>query len=276
MKNVLIIPNPKKDIGLKTTDEVVKKLNSIGIGTTVFDSLTSDTEKIQKPDLIIVIGGDGSVIDASSRALELGAPLLGINLGKVGYLSELEPDDISLLDRLVTEEYAIEEKMLLSVECNGNAAPTQCDRLALNDVVISHGDYLGISDIIVENSRGDAVKYRSDGVIVATPAGSTAYSLSAGGPIVDHSVHSIIVTPVCPHNFFNRSVIYGDGEKIKIFNSGDAELKISIDGRFFSELSAGEYCTVYKSRVTLSMLTFSRNNMFDTLFGKMRLLEELT
>lgn len=275
MKNVLIIPNPKKDIGLKTTEKVVDKLNSIGIRATVADDATFKRERISSPDLIIVIGGDGSVIDASSYAVELGAPLLGINLGKVGYLSELEPDDIALLDGLVTGEYAIEEKMLLCVETNVNGIVKCCDRLALNDVVISHGDYLGISDIVVQNSRGDAVKYRSDGVIVATPAGSTAYSLSAGGPIVDHSVHSIIVTPVCPHTFFNRSIIYGDGEKIKIYNSGEAELKISVDGRFFSELSAGDSCTVYKSDVKLSMLTFSRNNMFETLFEKMRLLEEL-
>ena len=275
MKNVLIIPNPKKDVGLKITDNVVKKLSSLGIASVIADNTALSEKLLDRPDLIIVIGGDGSVIDASSRAVELGVPMLGINLGKVGYLSELEPNDISLLDRLVTGEYDIEEKMLLSVEANRNGKVSCCDRLALNDVVISHGDYLGISDIVVENSRGDAVKYRSDGVIVATPAGSTAYSLSAGGPIVDHSVNSIIVTPVCPHNFFNRSIIYGDSEKMKIFNSGEAELKISVDGRFFSELGAGDYCTVYKSSTVLSMLTFSRNNMFDTLFAKMKLLEEL-
>lgn len=271
MKNVLIIPNPKKDVGLITTDEVIKKLNSLGIEAHVAEGGIH----AQKPDLIIVIGGDGSVIDAAAYAIELGVPLLGINLGKVGYLSELEPSDISLLDRLITGEYSVEEKMLLAVVANKDGVDVFSERLALNDVVISHGDYLGISDIVVENSRGDAVKYRSDGVIVATPAGSTAYSLSAGGPIVDHSVHSIIVTPVCPHNFFNRSIIYADGERIRILNSGEAELKISVDGRFFSELSAGESCTVYKSRVSLSMLTFSQNNMFDTLFGKMKLLEEL-
>ena len=271
MKKVLIIPNPKKDVGLKTTDKVIKKLKNLGIRAQVSDGCMP----AERPDLIIIIGGDGSVIDAASYATELSVPLLGINLGKVGYLSELEPSDISLLDRLVTGEYSVEEKMLLSVVAHKNGADVFCERLALNDVVISHGDYLGISDIVVENSRGDAVKYRSDGVIVATPAGSTAYSLSAGGPIVDHSVHSIIVTPVCPHNFFNRSIIYSDGERIKILNSGEAELKISVDGRFFSELSAGESCTVYKSSKALSMLTFSQNNMFDTLFGKMRLLEEL-
>lgn len=272
MKNALIIPNPKKDVGLKTTERVVKKLNSLGINTNLFDGSLAIKSHENKPDLVIVIGGDGSVIDASTYAVELGVPLLGINLGKVGYLSELEPDDLNTLDRLVTGEYSIEEKMLLSVEHGSE----RCDRLALNDVVISHGDYLGISDIVVENARGDAVKYRADGVVVATPAGSTAYSLSAGGPIVDHSVHSIIVTPVCPHTFFNRSVIYGDSERIKIYNSGNAALKISVDGRLFSELSAGDSCSVYRSSVTLSMLTFSRNNMFDTLFGKMKLLEELT
>ena len=275
MKNILLIPNPSKDIGLKMTDRVVEKLKSLGIRTIVQEKPLISTATHSDVDLIIVIGGDGSVIDASVYAVELGVPLLGINLGKVGYLSELEPPDISLLDRLVTGEYSIEEKMLLSVECNHNDGVERSSRLALNDIVISHGDYLGISDIVVENGRGDAVKYRCDGIIAATPAGSTAYSLSAGGPIVDHSLNSIIVTPVCPHTFFNRSIIYGENEKIKIINEGSSELKVSIDGRLFSELLGGECCTVSKSAVGLSMLTFSENNMFETLFKKMKLLEEL-
>lgn len=145
-------------------------------------------------------------------------------------------------------------------------------RDAVNDVVFSHEDYLGISDFKLENSNGDRLVYRADGLILSTPAGSTAYSLSAGGPIVAHGLDSITVTPVCPHSFFNRSIVYGKDECIKISNSGDAALNVSVDGRLFAKITAGEWCVVKKSSKRLKMLTFSENNMFSVLFKKIKVL----
>ena len=110
MKNVLIIPNPRKDLGLKITDKVVKKLNSLGISGKILNATRSE-ELLEKPDLVIVIGGDGSVIDASILAIQLDIPILGVNLGKVGYLSEVEPDAVKNLSRLVTGEYTVEKKI---------------------------------------------------------------------------------------------------------------------------------------------------------------------
>ncbi len=283
MKNIVIIPNPKKDKELAVTKKVVEKILSLGLLPLVDraheGALLAEAEFYdafpEKAQLIIVIGGDGSVIEASRYAIERDIPILGVNLGKVGYLSEVEPDGLSALDRLVNGEYRTEEKMLLSVVCKADGELKVSDRLAVNDVVISHNDFLGIADFRVENSHGDRVKYRADGIIVSTPAGSTAYSLSAGGPIISHDLESIIVTPVCPHSFFNRSIIFGSSEKLKITNVGDSDLNISVDGRYFSVLKKNDYCTVFAAQKRVKMVTFAKDNMFSTLFRKMRILEDI-
>ncbi len=283
MNKVIIIPNPTKDKNLAVTRLVVKKLDSLGIASFIDEKYRSELNGVtcyydvipNDAQLIIVVGGDGSVIDASRIALKLDIPLLGVNLGKVGYLSEVDPEDIDILDNIANGSFAVEEKMLLSAQKNAADGKFDVsDRFAVNDIVISHDNYFGISDFNVENGRGDFVKYRADGVIIATPAGSTAYSLSAGGPIVAHNLDSIIVTPVCPHSFFGRSIIYEPDECITISNASESVLNISIDGRFFSKLEFSESCVIKKSDKRFKMLTFSKNNMFSTLFKKIKVLED--
>ncbi len=285
MKNIVVIPNPKKDAGLSVTDRLIKKLISLGlvpyIKSVFFEQLSDNRGAFSYEnfpscaDLIIVVGGDGSVIDASKYAVEHDIPLLGVNLGKVGYLSEVEPENISVLSAIVENKYHSEEKMLLAVELNNNGGLKISDRFAVNDVVISHNDFLGISDFSVENSRGDFVKYRADGVIISTPAGSTAYSLSAGGPIISHGVDAITVTPVCPHSFFNRSIVFDGNERVKITNTGDGDLNVSVDGRCFAVLKCGDSCTIMKAPKSFKMITFAKGKMFSTLFRKMRILEDI-
>lgn len=282
MKTVVIMPNPKKDEGLFVTAKVAEKLLSIGMRVFLnseYNSLaTAGVEyydDLPKADLIIVIGGDGSVIAASAFAVRADIPILGVNLGKVGYLTEVEPDALSVLDGLVKGEYFVEDKLLLSVECKRGGEIYTTDSLAVNDVVISHNEFLGIADFKVENSLGDCVKYRADGIILATPQGSTAYSLSAGGPIISHDLDSIIVTPVCPHSFFNRSIVFSANERLKVTNDGESDLNVSIDGRLFTVLNKGDECTIYAAERKMKMITFSENNMFSTLFRKMRILEDI-
>lgn len=279
MKKIILMPNHTKDKELCVSKNAVKKLISLGIevytpskfselekiGAIAYDDLPIDAE------LILVVGGDGSIIDASLTAIKLKIPLLGINLGKVGYLSEVEPDNLEVLERLVNEDYTVERKMLLKVEKYSPQGDVKSSvREAVNDVVISHDAYFGIADFKLENSYGDRIAYRADGLILSTPAGSTAYSLSAGGPIVSHNLDSITVIPVCPHSFFNRAIVYDKDECIKISNFGEAVLNISVDGRFFETLSAGEWCVVQKSKTYLKMITFSQNNMFSVLFKKIK------
>ena len=281
MNKVRVIPNLTKDKDLSVTSRVREKLEEMNISVFVDtgypDKLYSSLSKeaLTDAELIIVVGGDGSVIDASALATELDIPILGVNLGRVGYLSEVEPDGLEVLERLGSGDYTVEERLLLSAEkINAEGEVEDSLRFAVNDVVISHDNYLGISEFKVENGRGDAVRYRADGVIVATPSGSTAYSLSAGGPIISHSLDSITVTPVCPHSLFNRSIVYDANEEIGISNLKEASLNVSVDGRLFTKLCKSEGCKIKKSDKRLKIITFSENNMFSALFNKIKNLEE--
>lgn len=283
MRNIAVIPNPKKDVDFSVTRALTERL--IRFGARVYieeryaDSIHADSIAYKMlpgdVELIIVTGGDGSVLDASVIAIEKDIPMLGVNLGKVGYLSEVEPDNLDILSRIITGNFKIEEKMLLSVIHSGCGVVEKSERLAVNDVIISHDSFLGIADFLLENNAGDSVKYRADGMILSTPAGSTAYNLSAGGPIVSHNIDSITATPICPHSFFNRSIIFKPSDTIKLKNTSNTVLNISVDGRYFANLSCGEECVVKMDEKKLKMLTFSENNMFSTLFKKMRILEDV-
>jgi NAD+ kinase len=283
VKNILVIPNTLKDTDLSVTSRVIEKLTEFGMTALVsaefsgrfdgkieyFTSLPSSAE------LVLVIGGDGSVIDASRIAIELDIPLLGVNLGNLGYLSEVETDELDILKKLADGDYIVDDKMLLEVILGKSGKVSKAQRLAVNDIIVSHSEYLGIADICLENSMNEAVKYRADAVILATPAGSTAYALSSGGPIISHNLDSITATPVSPHSFFNRSIVYSANEEIKVSNIGSYSIKVSIDGRFFDSLEKGDFCIVKKSDKRFKMLTFSANNMFTTLFNKLKILSNI-
>ena len=284
MKKILVIPNTLKDTDLSVTARVVDKLlafdmmpmisssfrSTIGDGAYYFDEYPSDAE------LVLVVGGDGSVIEASRIAVGFDIPLLGVNLGNLGYLSEVEVNELDTLVKLKNEnEYIVEEKLLLEVEIIKDGIGIKAERFAVNDIIVSHSEYLGIADICLENSKKEAIKYRADAVILATPAGSTAYALSSGGPIISHNLDSITATPVSPHSFFNRSIVYSAKEELKVTNIGNTPLKVNIDGRYFDSLRNGDYCLVKKSGKRFKMLTFSENNMFTTLFNKLKILNNI-
>ena len=278
MKNLVLIPNVNKDKGFTVTDEVACRLLSLGFnvcvhtdvgykrdGVVIYDAMPQDI------DLMVVIGGDGSVIDASGLAVERDIPILGVNLGRMGYLTEVELGEISLLDNLASGEYSVTEKMLLSVEL-----PTgECERYAVNDVTVSRDSLLHIADIKIEDSINNAVKLRADGVILSTPQGSTAYSFSAGGPILAHDVEGILLTPVSAHSFFNRSVLFNAADVIKVTNAGSLSLNVSVDGRAVGTLAENEQCLVKRESRNVKILTFKKNSMFSSLFKKMRILGDI-
>lgn len=280
MKKIVVIPNVIKDSDYTVTDRVITKLCDLNFNVCVDADIGYDNGKVgvyerfpDDADLIVVIGGDGSVIDASAIAIEHDIPILGVNLGRMGYLTEIEIDGLSAFDRLISGEYGITEKMLLSVSFEDHEKP--CERFAVNDIAISRDGYLHIADINVEDSIGNVVKIRSDGVILATPQGSTAYSFSAGGPIVAHDVESILLTPVSPHSFFGRSVIFNSNEVIKVTNAGMLPLNVNVDGRRVGVISQSQSCVVSRALKTFKMLTFEKNSMFSSLFRKMRVLGDI-
>ncbi len=283
MKKILLVPNIKKDKNLEITKKTAELLVKCG-ATVYLEEKFSSYENLpleivasvpRDTELIIVIGGDGSVIDASWLAIELKIPILGVNLGKLGYLSEVDIQELDMLKRLFTGEYKVSDRMLLEVTHKKGDELHKSERLAVNDIIISHDTFLGIADFKLEKSDGERVRYRADGMIFSTPVGSTAYSLSAGGPIVSHGINAILVTPIAPHSFFNRSIIFNADEVLRIKNDGDTELKISVDGRLFANLYQGEECIVNASSKALKILSFNSNNTFSALFKKMRILEDI-
>ena len=150
-----------------------------------------------------------------------------------------------------------------------------CERYAVNDVAVSRDSFLNIADIKIEDSALNAVKLRADGVVLSTPQGSTAYSFSAGGPILAHSVESILLTPISSHSFFNRSVLFNASDVIKITNIGALPLNLLIDGRSVGARAPNEYCNVRRAPKNVKILTFKENSMFSSLFKKMRILGDI-
>ncbi len=286
MKRVAVIPNFYKDSDNAVLCRVIEKLIAFGFTVYLDDVYTYDgfdkasfpslkvySDFPREAELLLVIGGDGSFLEASQLALKQDIPLIGVNMGKVGYLAEVEVDELDILAGLLTGDFYISEKMLLSVEalCDGKL---RCFT-AVNDTVVSGLDYHGISNVKIEDSLGNSIIIRGDGVILSTPQGSTAYSLSAGGPILAHDVESILLTPLNPHSFFNRSVLFNSGETITVTNVGRVELKLEADGKYFATVRQDGSVTVKKSEKRLKMITFSKNSMFSTMFKKMRILGEI-
>lgn len=279
MKKIVLIPNPIKDNGLLTTYKLAGKLLDLGLDVYIAEDaadcelpLIRYKEFPSDADLIVVVGGDGSVIDASRCAIDYGIPIVGVNLGRVGYLSEVDPEELDLFSRLVSGEYLVKEKLLLTVEVPAHRSR---EVFAVNDIIVSHGEYLGLSDFKFEDSLGNSIGYRADGVIVATPQGSTAYSFSSGGPVLAHDVEGILVTPVCPHSFFNRSVLFNSAEVLTVENTGRHAMNITVDGRRYDVLNPREKCKIRCADRRIKMLTFSENKMFTGLFKKMNVTEGL-
>ena len=181
-----------------------------------FFTYASYDEIYSSSDLIIAIGGDGVMLEAARRATPCGIPILGINMGRLGYLSEIPADSLEKLEKLFSGEFNISERMTLDVYISKNDVTELKKRKAVNDVVVSHGKAFGISDFELNDSLGNSFSYRADGVILSTPTGSTAYSLSAGGPAIDNSLEAICVTPICAHSFFNRSILFSPNLNISV------------------------------------------------------------
>ena len=277
---IVIVPNEKKDIGYETTRLVEKELLSHGAMVLIDSALPYESSEALRyedfpadADVIVVIGGDGSILRASHDAIRYGIPMIGINLGRIGYMSELAPTEISSLSRLFGGDYTVEEKMLLSVAIEDRDFETE--NLAVNEVVFTHSNPVELTYLCLTDGNGASVKYRADGLIFATPIGSTAYSLSAGGPIVLQDHPSILVTPICPHSFFSRSLIFSDREKLFVSCGSEAALNISVDGRPLGALNPGVRCRVRRSEKNLKMITFRKEKQMSALFSKLRLLDEI-
>lgn len=289
MKKIAIITNfnipEKANAALKVAD----KLNALGCQVFVasfnrerinrnnggvereFLTYISPDKLYSAAELIVLLGGDGTILEAARRASPAGKPMLGINLGRLGYMAELEINEIDRLEQVVSGDFELEQRMMLKVELLDKDGKSKFVSFALNDVSLSNGSVARIVDLRLFEDGDEVSTYRADGIIVATPTGSTAYSMSAGGAIVDPRVNCICVTPVCPHSLASRPLIFPDTATIEVKNICQREkmLYMTLDGRSNHEVFYGDTVRVTKSALTTKLVRIKNNGFYTKLRAKM-------
>ena len=259
-----IITNEKKDPQFGHTKNLVSYLSDKNVKI-----YTNQEELYKICDLLIVLGGDGTMLKAAAKACENDIPLMGINLGRIGFMSEIESDEIYLLDHLFTGDYEIKNRMMLDVGIIKAGGETVYAGSALNDAVVTHGALAKIIETELSCDGVGIMKYRADGVIAATPTGSTAYSMSAGGPIIDPNIECLCVTPICPHSFVNRPLIFSHSSILEITNKNtDSEAYLTIDGQVNIRLDENDIVSIKKSKFAAKFVSIKKHGFFDVVRNK--------
>lgn len=283
MRKIGVIPNSERDNGLVLTKQVVEWLIEKGHAPLVAEQVGS---KIDRPaciadmqaiyaeaEFLVVLGGDGTILRVARNAALHDIPLIGVNLGTLGYLTDVEANGaqfIQALSKALDGQYKIEKRMMLEAhiltEGTGNET-----HIALNDVCISRGVFSSMitMELFINDEFID--RYRADGFIVSTPTGSTAYNLSAGGPILKPDAEMIAITPICPHMMYARTLVVsaGDVVKIKLNDTANADGIIALDGQNHGPLVPGDAVTVRRSNYYTSIMKTNDNSFFDILRHKM-------
>ena len=221
--------------------------------------------------LIVVIGGDGSILHAARYAAPADIPILGVNLGRVGYMAELEVSELSLADKIFSDEYSTERRMMLSVSVIKKGGEVSASMTALNDAVISNGAVSRMVDIELFCDGSCVNRYRADGLIIATPTGSTAYSLAGGGAVVDPALDCICVTPVSSHLTNAKPIIFNAKTKLEVRDNKRTrgELYLTVDGSDNYKLEDGDSVCVTKSDTVTKLLKLKNNSFYDILNSRM-------
>lgn len=234
-------------------------------------SYTETIEELFKIcDIAITVGGDGTIIHAAKYAARFDKPLIGVNVGRLGFAADIEIDGISELTRILDGDYSVEERILFDVEVIKNGVSK--NYLAVNDAVIARGQLSKIIDLQVTLDDEEIAKYRADGLLFSTPTGSTAYSLSAGGPIIAPQLDCILMTPVCPHSLFSRSVIFEGNSVLTVSVKIPSECccVLTIDGEKNVDILAEDTVKIKKSDLKLKFVSINKRNFYRKLNEKLK------
>ncbi|WP_024831193.1 NAD(+)/NADH kinase [Ruminiclostridium josui] len=279
MKRIGIITNREKDKGLEFTNQLVESIQKYGgqavlptyDGSFEMDDIDNLVVEIcDNCDMIICLGGDGTFLRTARTAYLYGLPMLGINLGSLGFLTDVEKGEIDkAVENILNDRYTLEDRIMLSSKLYKDGKLVAQD-VAINDVVISRGGIPRILHLSTYIDDNLVEMYPGDGIVVATPTGSTAYSLSAGGPIVEPTSGLIIITPICPHILSSRPLITSDMRKIKICVSQGFEhkAKVTVDGQKNLEITGGDYLEIEKTESTVKIIRVNSKNFFTVLRSK--------
>lgn len=287
---ILILPNPKKSSTIELIHEVctfllkekceilctMKHRELFPKSAICFDNRESAVDAC---DIIIAVGGDGTVIHTAKLAAAKKKPVLGINAGKFGFTASIEADEISELRKLFSGDYSSMPRMMLSVECFGENGNFKASCRAINEILLQKDVTCSMLDISMQHNHLDAMNFCGDGLIISTPTGSTGYSLSAGGPVVDPSLECFIATPICAHSVSVRSTVFSADTQISVrvknasgaASSQNGFCTLLSDGEIVCRVAAGDTllirrCEDYAHLITLKNISFA--NQFLNKFGR--------
>ncbi|MGI6151433.1 MAG: NAD(+)/NADH kinase [Christensenellales bacterium] len=273
MRIIGVHAHPKKPGALAIAKRLAAQASERG-ARAIFLGETAKALGMPEADLIevegiVAVGGDGTVLRAAGMAAQTGIPIIGVNLGRLGFLSEVEPEETGeCLDRLIADDYDIEERMMLRGVLDG---PEPGSWLALNDFVVFKGDPSRLTEIEVFVNGQSADRYPCDGVVIATATGSTAYSLSAGGPIMLPSAGGILITPLSPHKIGPRPTLIGENDEVSVRTFGkNGFCSISCDGRSgYPQFIPGTSLTVKRAEETTKLIRLKPYKFFDLIKQKL-------
>lgn len=266
---IAVIPNNKTEKLQETASEVVRILTAAGAVVLLPEGDQPFGEQndacIEACDAVVALGGDGTMLHIAKRAAVYGKPILGINCGHLGFMTDLEADELDLLPQLLTGDYTVEERMMLCVSVNGGEPMT-----ALNELALCRNALMPPVTVCVKNGETKVIEYQGDGVLLATSTGSTGYSLSAGGPVVDPSMDALLLTPLCPHTLTARSYIFRPESVLTLTvpNAEKESVYYAVDGRSGQPLTPADTLTVYRSPQKARFLHIKHREFYDVLRHK--------
>ena len=285
MKKVILTPNPYRDKGFQTVRTAMEILKDAGVDVRLCLPFEVDRtyelprdlrfsrldRELNSSDLVSCFGGDGTILHMAKAATRHNLPFLGVNIGTMGFMAELESTELSELARLASDDYSIDSRMMLDVTVQRDRDIIYHD-ICLNDAVLTKGAVARIVHLSVHCDGVQAMECSGDGLIIATPTGSTAYSLSAGGPIVEPEAHNILITPICAHDMGSRCIVASPKRIItaELTRNSRRNAFLSVDGGKAIRLNLGDITTVRKSDLETKLIRLKKHSFYDVVNSKFK------
>jgi NAD+ kinase len=286
IKRIGVVVKPHQPDALETLCRLTvwlvdKGIQLVGVGEIAHEQIKNktgcvveivkDEQLASSVDLILVLGGDGTMIAAARMVSDTEVPVIGVNYGGLGYLAEFPIEELfAALESILAGQYKLQKRVMLAVELWRGAELLTRNRV-LNDVVVNKSALARIIEIEAFLDDQFVNMFRADGLIVATPTGSTAYNLSAGGPVIYPSMNAVVITPICPFTLSNRPIVVPDDSKIDVRLMTDKEdVALTLDGQVGFPLKAGDRIVIRKSRTTFNLVQPPNRNYFDVLRDKLK------
>ena len=285
MRNVILTPNPYRDKNFQTVRGAMQILKDAGVNPRLCLPFEVDRSydlpkdlhfnrldrELPNADMVICFGGDGTILHMAKAATRKGIPILGVNIGTMGFMAELESTELDKLARIARGDYTLDSRMMLDVTVQRDRDIIFHD-ICLNDAVVTKGAVARIVHLAVKCDGIQAMECGGDGVIISTPTGSTAYSYSAGGPIVEPEAENIIITPICAHEMGSRSIVASDKRvvTVEMVQNARRNAYLSVDGGKSLRLNMGDVTTIRKSNLETKLVRLKERSFYDVLTMKFK------